>query len=92
MPMVFWASLAPCENAMKPAEMGCRRRNQVLTGPGWRLRTSHMSPVMRTHAPTKPRSGEPIIGRMIFSTTPPQMTPLTPALAIMAPMRPPKSA
>ena len=32
MPMVFCASLAPCENAMNPAEMGCSRRNQRLTG------------------------------------------------------------
>ena len=47
---------------------------------------------MSSQAPTKPSSGEPIIGRMIFSRTPLQMTPSTPALAIMAPMRPPKSA
>ena len=33
MPMVFCASLAPCEKAMNPAEIGCRRRNQRLTGP-----------------------------------------------------------
>ena len=92
MPMVFWASLAPCEKAMNPAEIGWRRRNHLLTGACWRLRTSQMRPVMSSHAPTKPRSGEPIIGRMIFSTTPLQMTPSTPALAIMAPMRPPKSA
>ena len=37
-------------------------------------------------------SGEPIIGRMILSKTPLQRTPVTPAVAIMAPMRPPKSA
>ena len=92
MPIVFCASLAPCEKAMNPAEIGCRRRNHLLTGACWRLRTSQMRPVISSHAPTKPRSGEPIIGRMIFSTTPLQMTPSTPALAIMAPMRPPKSA
>ena len=92
MPMVFCASLAPCEKAMNPAEIGWRRRNHLLTGPCGRLRTSQMRPVMSTQAPTKPSNGEPIIGRMIFSKTPLQMTPLTPTLAIMAPMRPPKSA
>ena len=54
MPMVFWASLAPCEKAMNPAEIGCRRRNHVLTGPCARLRTSQMRPVMSSQAPTKP--------------------------------------
>ena len=92
MPIVFCASLAPCEKAMNPAEMGWRRRNHVLTGPCWRLRTSQIRPVISSHAPTNPMSGEKIIGRMIFSKTPLQMTPSTPALAIMAPMRPPKSA
>ena len=92
MPMVFWASLAPCEKAMNPAEIGCRRRNHVLTGPCERLRTSQMRPVMSSQAPAKPRSGEPIIGTMTLSKTPLQMTPSTPAEAIIAPMRPPKSA
>ncbi len=92
MPMVFWASLAPCEKAMNPAEMGWRRRNHVLTGPCCRLRTSQMRPVMSSQAPAKPRSGEPIIGTMTLSKTPLQMTPSTPAEAIIAPMRPPKSA
>ena len=92
MPMVFCASLAPWENAMKPAEMGCSRRNHLLTGPCWRLRTSQMSPVMRSSAQKKPITGEPIMGRMIFFTTPPHSTPSRPSAAIMAPMRPPKSA
>ena len=47
---------------------------------------------MSSQAKTKPSAGEPIIGRMILSKTPPQRTPDSPALAIIAPMRPPKSA
>ncbi len=47
---------------------------------------------MSSQAPTKPRNGEPIIGMMILSRTPLQMTPDSPALAIIAPMRPPNSA
>ena len=85
MPIVFCASLAPCEKAMNPAEIGWRRRNHMLTGASWRLRTSQMRPVISSQAQAKPRSGEPIIGRMILSTTPLQMTPSTPALAIIAP-------
>ena len=90
--MVFWASLAPCEKAMKPAEIGCKRRNHLFTGACARLRTSQMRPVMSSQAPANPRNGEPIIGRMILLRTPLQMTPVSPALAIVAPMRPPKSA
>src|SRR5665648_981299 len=76
-PMVFWASLLPCEKAMKPADTGCRRRNQRLTGAGGHLRTSQKRPVMSSQAKTKPSAGEPTIGRMIFSNTPPQRTPVS---------------
>jgi hypothetical protein len=47
---------------------------------------------MMAKATANPRSGEPIIGMMILSTTPLQMTPDTPAAAIVAPMRPPNRA
>ena len=47
---------------------------------------------MSTQAPRKPSTGEPIIGMMILSSTPVQMTPVTPAEAMVAPMSPPKSA
>ena len=93
MPIVFWASLAPCEKAMNPAEMGCRRRNQRLTGACGALahqpdEAGHEQPGADEARGAASRSS----GRMILSTTPLQMTPPTPALAIMAPMRPPKSA
>src|SRR5450756_213773 len=56
-PMVFCASLLPCENAMKAADTGCRMRNQRLTGAGGHLRTSQKRPVMSSQAKTKPSAG-----------------------------------
>ena len=47
---------------------------------------------MSSQANTKPRNGEPSMGTMILWMTPPHKTPENPALAIIAPMRPPKSA
>ena len=80
---------APPARVERPIE---REPRQSVSRPPQVTSCPASSRVIRSHAPANPRSGEPIIGRMIFSTTPLQMTPLMPALAIMAPMRPPNSA
>ena len=93
MPIVFWASLAPCENAMNAGRDGLQAAEPAVHR---RQRSLAHEPDEAGHeqpgADEAEHRREPTMGRMILSTTPLQRTPDTPTAAIIAPMRPPNSA
>ena len=92
MPIVFWASLAPCPRLNAAADTSCSTRKLRSTVRGRRLRcTSHMIPMISTKASARPIKGEytmntPMVWR------PSKITASQPALATAAPTSPPTRA
>jgi len=92
MPMVFCASLEPCENAMKLAERTWSHLKVRLTFDGGRRCTIQRRTIMKMRAATRQMAGAAIMGTMTLSTRPLQITPLMPTWTSVAPTSPPISA
>ena len=91
-PIVFCASLVPCESATRDAVAICPQRK-----PSSRRRLKTFRVIRYTsqvpQAATRPAiSGAATAGMSTFWVTPPQFTPLRPRAAKPAPMRPPNKA
>src|SRR5262245_33168422 len=91
MPIVFCASLPPWPSEYRPAEISCRRRNQLSTRKGELRRQIHETDTIISEARKKPSSGETKMNATVLNTPPP-ISWLAPALAITAPTMPPISA
>ena len=88
-PIVFWASFEPCENAMNPADPTCSRRKTPLIwrrGERWKVQ---YSTTIRANASANPIAGEVTIGIRTRLTMPLTLNALGPAATSVAPNRPP---
>src|SRR5437762_11533289 len=95
MPIVFWASLVPCECAIQAALKICNLPKTEWTAPGVKRWKSAKS-VNITRAPRKkPASGDVIIGTTTFGQSPVfhfNTDQFPRAVASAAPHKPPISA
>ena len=90
-PIVFWASLLPCDRAMKPAEATWSRRKVRDSRDGFRPLQAHTMATISTNPRANPTSG--LTTRL--STTlisPSDRIERAPAWAIAEPTRPPTRA
>ena len=70
MPIVFCASLVPCESASRLAETSCPSRNPRATGPGrWRPTIRYTTRIASPPA-TKASTGATSAGTTTLSTMP----------------------
>src|ERR687883_1935376 len=83
-PIVFCASLEPCENAIQAADKTCARPKMRVTVAGNDLANRFSSASMTMNAPAKPRKGENTRPWKVFSK-PPNWIACQPALATPAP-------
>src|SRR5690242_269985 len=91
-PIVFWASLVPCDSASRPLEASWPKRKPRPTGPGRRRPTIRYTHTMDTPATAKATSGATTAGTINLSTRPCHSTEPDPADAKTEPTRPPIKA
>ena len=92
MPIVFWASLEPWANAMKPAERTCALRKPAASGRRWTRRKIQNSRITSANAMVKPMIGDVNSGTMTLFQMPGRLSWSAPAPTIVAPSSPPISA
>lgn len=90
MPIAFWASLEPCEKAMRLADTSCILRNWRFKAIGEYLRTIQRMAIMTKYPVAKAMTGDKISDKMIFSI-PPISKAAGPTLMHTAPITPPMS-
>ena len=90
-PIVFWASLLPCDRAMNPAETIWSRRKTWLSRYGLRLRQIHSNASISKKPIPNPTSGL-MIRLSTTLTSPGPWIARAPAWAIAEPTRPPTRA
>ena len=98
-PIVFWASLVPCASAISEPVPIWPQRNPPVFSPSPSARVTRKISQVATMDTVAAMTGEARDGRITLPTTPSslvpspvQWTPPQPMPAIVAPIRPPKSA
>src|SRR6476659_8503962 len=85
-PIVFWASLVPCDHENAAADRSWARRNQRSTEPydtRWKI---HDIPIMRIQPIAMPISGEITMNDRVFTQADPGTIAATPTRATAAPV------
>src|SRR3954470_21211930 len=90
-PIVFWASFAPCIRLNAAAETSWKRRNHLSTRLGGIHRNSQKIDTIRRKPTVSPMKGATTMKMSVF-VQPEGMIAMKPALATAAPAYPPKSA
>ena len=91
-PIVFCASLVPCERENAAAEPSCARRNQRSTDPYGDLWKSHDIATISAHPTAMPMSGESTMKESVLTHAMPGTIARMPTRATAAPAYPPISA
>src|SRR4029077_758401 len=84
-PIVFWASLAPCDNEYAAADASWALRNQRSTEPYGTFRKIHEAPTIRTKPANIPRSGDTTMKASVFVHAGPHRMARMPTRATAAP-------
>ncbi len=84
MPIVFWASLAPCIRLKLAAEKSCSLRNHPSTREGVKPRNTHIVITVVTSPTIRPMTGATTMKTSVF-VQPERITAPKPALATAAP-------
>ena len=90
-PIVFWASLAPCENDTKAPEAICAMRNRRFMGLGCACRKTSRVRLVKRYASTSPMSGD-ATSAITTGTTEPHFTAAKPYATTPMPTSAPISA